>query len=145
MLAKLTFYSGNSLPVTAAPAGLASLRDPALVTQRRTRTAATRRDVMEFPGKHGYACTTSESNCFMVDVKRPAAGFRDDMATHGVFIGRSWPVWRTWSRITVGTEAEMARFKQAFVQVMAGEHGLLPVPAIASAVTDPMEAFFRYA
>ncbi|AOS11786.1 hypothetical protein DXO170_04735 [Xanthomonas oryzae pv. oryzae] len=100
---------------------------------------------MEFPGKHGYACTTSESNCFMVDVKRRAAGFRDDMATHGVFIGRSWPVWRTWSRITVGTEAEMARFKQAFVQVMAGEHGMLPVPAIASAVTDPMEEFFRYA
>ncbi|MCF5933878.1 pyridoxal phosphate-dependent aminotransferase, partial [Xanthomonas perforans] len=145
LLAKLKFYSVNSLPVTAAAAGLASLRDPALVPQRRARTAATRTDVMEFLARQGYACTASESNCFMVDVKRPAAGFKDDMATHGVFIGRSWPVWPTWSRITVGTDAEMARFKQAFVQVIAGKRGPLPVPAIASAAADPMDAFFRYA
>ncbi|NEL81019.1 MAG: aminotransferase, partial [Xanthomonas perforans] len=92
------------------------------------RTAATRKDVMEFLARQGYACTASESNCFMVDVKRPAAGFKDDMATHGVFIGRSWPVWPTWSRITVGTDAEMARFKQAFVQVIAGKRGPLPLP-----------------
>ncbi|MBV6809041.1 pyridoxal phosphate-dependent aminotransferase [Xanthomonas campestris pv. pennamericanum] len=145
LLAKLKFYSVNSLPVTAAAAGLASLRDPALVPQRRARTAAKRTDVMEFLARQGYACTASESNCFMVDVKRPAAGFKDDMATHGVFIGRSWPVWPTWSRITVGTDAEMARFKQAFVQVIAGKRGPLPVPATASAAADPMDAFFRYA
>ncbi|UXA54390.1 pyridoxal phosphate-dependent aminotransferase [Xanthomonas prunicola] len=145
LLAKLKFYSVNSLPVTAAAAGLASLRDPVLVPQRRARTAAIRKDVMDFLGKQGYACTASESNCFMVDVQRPATGFRDDMATHGVFIGRSWPVWPTWSRITVGTEAEMARFKQAFVQVIAGKRGPLPVPAIASVAEDPMDAFFRYA
>ncbi|MFW9483836.1 pyridoxal phosphate-dependent aminotransferase [Xanthomonas euvesicatoria pv. euvesicatoria] len=145
LLAKLKFYSVNSLPVTAAAAGLASLRDPALVPQRRARTAATRTDVMDFLARQGYACTASESNCFMVDVKRPAAGFKDAMATHGVFIGRSRPVWPTWSRITVGTDAEMARFKQAFVQVIAGKRGPLPVPAIASAAADPMDAFFRYA
>ncbi len=81
----------------------------------------------------------------MVDVKRPAASFKDEMATHGVFIGRSWPVWPTWSRITVGTDAEMARFKHAFVQVIAGKRGPLPVPGRETAAADPMDAFFRYA
>lgn len=85
LLAKLMFYSVNSLPVTAAAAGLASLRDATLVPQRRARTAATRADVIDFLTKQGYACTASESNCFMVDVKQPAAGFKDAMATFGVF------------------------------------------------------------
>ncbi|WP_122780264.1 aminotransferase class I/II-fold pyridoxal phosphate-dependent enzyme, partial [Pseudomonas viridiflava] len=76
LLAKLMFYSVNSLPVTAAAAGLASLRDATLVPQRRARTAATRTDVIDFLTKQGYACTASESNCFMVDVKQPAAGFK---------------------------------------------------------------------
>ena len=62
-----------------------------------------------------------------------------------MFIGRSWPVWPTWSRITVGTDAEMARFKQAFVQVIAGKRGPLPLPDATAAVHDPMDAFFRYA
>lgn len=145
LLAKLMFYSVNSLPVTAAAAGLASLRDATLVPQRRARTAATRADVIDFLTKQGYACTASESNCFMVDVKQPAAGFKDAMATFGVFIGRSWPVWPTWSRITVGTPEEMARFKQAFVQVMAGKRGPLPLPDATASVQTPMDAFFRYA
>ncbi|WDI92942.1 pyridoxal phosphate-dependent aminotransferase [Xanthomonas campestris] len=145
LLAKLMFYSVNSLPVTAAAAGLASLRDATLVPQRRARTTATRTDVIDFLTKQGYACTASESNCFMVDVKQPAAGFKDAMATFGVFIGRSWPVWPTWSRITVGTPEEMARFKQAFVQVMAGKRGPLPLPDATASVQTPMDAFFRYA
>ncbi|MCC5087275.1 pyridoxal phosphate-dependent aminotransferase [Xanthomonas campestris] len=145
LLAKLMFYSVNSLPVTAAAAGLASLRDATVVPQRRARTAATRTDVIDFLTKQGYACTASESNCFMVDVKQPAAGFKDAMATFGVFIGRSWPVWPTWSRITVGTPEEMARFKQAFVQVMAGKRGPLPLPDATASVQTPMDAFFRYA
>ncbi|WDK01286.1 pyridoxal phosphate-dependent aminotransferase [Xanthomonas campestris] len=145
LLAKLMFYSVNSLPVTAAAAGLASLRDATLVPQRRARTAATRADVIDFLTKQGYACTASESNCFMVDVKQPAAGFKDAMATFGVFIGRSWPVWPTWSRITVGTPEEMARFKQAFVQVMAGKRGPLPLPDATASAQAPMDAFFRYA
>ncbi|KIQ25953.1 pyridoxal phosphate-dependent aminotransferase [Xanthomonas campestris] len=145
LLAKLMFYSVNSLPVTAAAAGLASLRDATLVPQRRARTTATRTDVIDFLTKQGYACTASESNCFMVDVKQPAAGFKDAMATFGVFIGRSWPVWPTWSRITVGTPEEMARFKQAFVQVMAGKRGPLPLPDAAASAQAPMDAFFRYA
>ncbi|MEA9487919.1 pyridoxal phosphate-dependent aminotransferase [Xanthomonas campestris] len=145
LLAKLMFYSVNSLPVTAAAAGLASLRDATLVPQRRARTAATRTDVIDFLTKQGYACTASESNCFMVDVKQPAASFKDAMATFGLFIGRSWPVWPTWSRITVGTPEEMARFKQAFVQVMAGKRGPLPLPDATASVQTPMDAFFRYA
>ncbi len=145
LLQKLKFYSVNSLPVTAVAAGLASLRDPQLVPQRRAGTAAVRADVMAFLVGKGYHCTRSESNCFMVDVKRPAKGFMDDMATHGVFVGRSWEVWPNASRITIGTAAEMARFKQAFDDVAAGKRGPLPPPPPPVALHDPLAGFFHCA
>ncbi|RZZ89267.1 pyridoxal phosphate-dependent aminotransferase [Pseudoxanthomonas winnipegensis] len=127
LLAKLTYYGFNSLPVTAAAAGLASLRDPQLVPQRRNANTVLRDEVTTWLTAQGYPCTTSESNCFMVDVKRPAPEFMKAMATYGVFVGRAWAVWPTWSRITVGTPVEMARFKDAFAKVMAGQMGPLDV------------------
>lgn len=136
LLGRLLFYSVNSLPVTAVAAGLASLRDPQLVPQRRAANAAVRADVVGFLEAGGYHCTRSQSNCFMVDVKRPAKGFIDDMATHGVMVGRSWEVWPNAARITVGTAAEMARFKQAFAEVAAGRRGPLPPPAPRVALHD---------
>lgn len=145
LLEKLKFYSVNSLPVTAVAAGLASLRDPQLVPQRRASTAAIRADVVAFLEGKGYRCTRSESNCFMVDVERPAKEFMDDMATHGVMVGRSWEVWPNSSRITIGTAAEMARFKQAFADVAAGKRGPLPPPPPRVALHDPLERFFHCA
>jgi len=145
LLAKLKFYSVNSLPVTAVAAGLASLRDPALVPQRRALNSAIRNDVVRWLGAQGHACTASESNCFMLDVKRPAQEFMDAMATWGVFVGRSWALWPNRSRITIGTAAEMARFKRAFAQVTAGQRGPLPVPAPRMALHDPLHGFFRNA
>ncbi|UYB53188.1 pyridoxal phosphate-dependent aminotransferase [Xanthomonas sp. AM6] len=145
LLARLKFYSVNSLPVTAVAAGLASLRDPTLVPQRRALNSAIRNDVVRWLAAQGHACTASESNCFMVDVKRPAKEFMDAMATYGVFVGRSWALWPNRSRITVGTAAEMARFKRAFAQVAAGKRGPLPVPAPRMALHDPLHGFFRNA
>lgn len=128
LLDKLKFFSINSLPVTAVAAGLASLRDPQLVPARRARTTRLREDVVAWLAARGYACSASESNCFMLDVKRPAQDFIDAMATHGVMVGRSWPGFPTQSRITIGTPADMARFKEAFALVEAGKQGPLPVP-----------------
>jgi len=42
----------------------------------------------------------------------------DGMAARNVFIGRIWPVWPTYTRITVGTQDEMAAFQSAFQAVM---------------------------
>ena len=127
LLAKLKFYSINSLPVTAAAAGLASLRDPQLVPIRRARNRLLREDVAGWLTAKGYVCSPSESNCFMVDVKQPAQDFIEAMASHGVIVGRSWEGFPTQSRITVGNAEEMTRFKQAFVQVEAGKRGPYPL------------------
>ena len=43
----------------------------------------------------------------------------DAMAIQNVHIGRSWPVWPTYVRITVGTQPEMQEFQTALHKVMS--------------------------
>src|SRR2546425_7193569 len=50
--------------------------------------------------------------------KRPAKEVIDAMAARNVFIGRIWPVWPTYTRITIGTQDEMDVFQSVFQAVM---------------------------
>jgi histidinol-phosphate aminotransferase len=56
----------------------------------------------------------------MLDTKRPGKEVIEAMARQHVSIGRIWPLWPTYVRITVGTRAEMDRFQVAFQKVMTG-------------------------
>ncbi|WP_434027767.1 pyridoxal phosphate-dependent aminotransferase [[Pseudomonas] boreopolis] len=117
LLERLERLGGNPLAVTAMAAGMASLRDPQLVPQRRAENARIRQATIAWLEEQGYACLPSQSNCFMVDVKRDGKAFAQAMQRQGVLVGRSWPVWPECVRITVGTEAEMLRFREAFLAV----------------------------
>ncbi len=61
----------------------------------------------------------SDSNCFMLDTKRPAKEYVKAMQAENVYVGRVWPAWPTYSRITVGTADEMAKFQAATLKVLA--------------------------
>jgi len=41
------------------------------------------------------------------------------MRKEKVYIGRVWPVWPTYVRVTIGTGDEMKKFQDAFLKVMA--------------------------
>jgi histidinol-phosphate aminotransferase len=108
----------NFMPITAVVAATASLRDSSLVAERRRINASIRQQTFQFLDRNGFSYIPSESNCFMVDVKRPGQEVRDAMARENVLIGRIWPIMPTWVRITVGTQDEMAKFQSAFQKVM---------------------------
>jgi histidinol-phosphate aminotransferase len=110
----------NFMPVTAVVAATASLKDPQLVPERRRINATVRQQTFQWLDRNGYSYIASESNCFLLDTKRPAKEVRDAMARENVLIGRSWPVMPTYARITVGTQAEMERFQSAWQKVMKG-------------------------
>ena len=55
----------------------------------------------------------------MLNAKRPGRDFNMAMRKEKVFIGRSWPVWPNWVRVTVGTKEEMQKFQAAFDKVYA--------------------------
>jgi histidinol-phosphate aminotransferase len=106
------------MPVTAVVAATASLKDSALVAERRRINTTIRQQTFQWLDHNGYTYIPSESNCFMLDTKRPGKEMRDAMAKENVLIGRVWPVMPTWVRVTVGTQDEMEKFQTAFQKVM---------------------------
>ena len=119
LLTKLIDCGGwSALPITAVAAATASLKHEHLVSERKLLNATIRQKTFDWLGSHGYSYVPSQTNFFMVDTKRPAKEVIDSMAAKNVFIGRIWPVWPTYSRITVGTQAEMDAFMTAFDAVM---------------------------
>lgn len=110
----------NFMPVPAVVAALASLRDLQLVPERRRINAAVRQRSFEWLDRNHYAYIPSQSNCFLLDTKRPGRETIEAMATQNVFVGRVWPAYPNHVRITVGTQEEMARFQEAFRKVMTG-------------------------
>lgn len=121
LVEKIGAFSGwGAMPITAVAAATASLKDARLVPERKQINATVRDATFQWLAKNGYSFVPSQSNCFMLDTKRPAKEVIAAMSTQNVFIGRPWPVWPTHVRITVGTQNEMERFQEAFQRVMSG-------------------------
>ena len=131
LLAKLEPYGGwGAMPITAVAAATASLKHEHLVSERKQLNAAIRQKTFEWLDRQGYSYVPSESNCFMLDTKRPAKEVIDAMAARNVFIGRIWPVWPTYARITIGTQDEMEAFQSAFQAVMKNAKTMSYAPSL---------------
>jgi histidinol-phosphate aminotransferase len=95
----------------------ASLKIENLVPARRKIMGDIREDTFSWLTKRNVEFIPSESNCFMINTKRPGKDFYNAMASQKVFIGRVWPVWPQWVRVTIGTKEDMTAFKDAFTKV----------------------------
>jgi histidinol-phosphate aminotransferase len=118
LLGKLQAYGQNPMPITAASAATASLKDATLVPTRKKIIADIRNDTFEWLSANNYSFIPSVSNCFMIDTRRDGKGVFDAMVKKNVYIGRVWSVWPTHVRVTVGSKDDMAKFKVAFKEVM---------------------------
>ncbi len=117
LLEKVRPFSAGAMPVTAMVAATASVKDKSLVPDRRKVMGDIRNDTFSWLTGKNVTFIPSESNCFMIDVKRSGKDFYADMAKQKVYIGRVWPVWPNWVRVTVGSKEDMAAFKTAFAKV----------------------------
>jgi histidinol-phosphate aminotransferase len=120
LLAKIQTYGQNFMPILAVAAATSSLQTPDLVSQRRKINTDNRASVFEWLTANNYKFVPSETNCFMLDTGRPGKEVIAAMAQRNVFIGRVWPIWPTYVRITVGSRSDMDRFQAAFKEVMSG-------------------------
>jgi histidinol-phosphate aminotransferase len=118
LLKKLEAFGMSPMPVTGMIAAQASLQDSTLVPKRKKMIADVRNDTFAWLRQNNYSFIPSESNCFMIDVKRPGIQIRKLMAKDDVFIGRSWAAWPNYVRITVGLPSEMEAFKVSFKKAM---------------------------
>ena len=132
LLARLQAYGQNPMPITACAAANVSLQQADLVPKRKKIIADTRRETLAWLKSNGYKVIGDpQTNCFMIDVGRSGRSVLLAMQEKHVYIGRSWPVWPNAVRVTVGTPAEMERFRTAFKQVMDAS-------PVAVAETEPL-------
>jgi histidinol-phosphate aminotransferase len=66
----------------------------------------------------GYSVIPSETNFFMVDLKRPMQPVIGEFQKRGVLVGRPFPPMLQHLRVSVGTPDEMSRFMVAFKEIM---------------------------
>ena len=119
LIDRLRTYGAGILPATGMAAATASLACKDLVKTRRAEMKTLREEQLAFCEKHKIRYIPSVSNKWMIDAGIPARELAWKLAAENVYIGRSWPAWPSYARITIGTAAEMARFQQALLKVLA--------------------------
>jgi histidinol-phosphate aminotransferase len=119
LLAKMRPYGSGMLPITGLAAATASLRAKNLVAERRAFNKRVRENVLEFLDSKNIKYIPSISNKFLMEAGRPGAELTKALAEHKVFIGRTWPVYPTMVRVSIGTQEAMDKFKAALVKVLA--------------------------
>jgi histidinol-phosphate aminotransferase len=62
----------------------------------------------------GYEVIPSQTNFFMVNVKKDVTAVAESFREKGILVGRKFPPMNEWLRVSVGTEEEMNRFMRAF-------------------------------
>jgi histidinol-phosphate aminotransferase len=137
-----TGTGGSNVSIATAAAATASLKDATLIPIRRKINKDIRENVLEWMDKNNYKYMAgSQANFFQVNVGRPGREFSTLMLKEKVQIGRTWAAMPNYSRITVGTQAEMDKFKIAFKKCM----DVAPLPASASLdlhfVENPSELY----
>ena len=137
LLAKIGTLGGmNSLAITAVAAAKASLLDTDLVPARQKMIGDVRTQTIAWLKSEGYATTPSESNCFMLDVRRPGKEVQAALAAKDMYVGRIWPAWPNSLRITVGTTDEMVAFRKSFTEVMSGSTAGLEPPKLLGRLAE---------
>jgi histidinol-phosphate/aromatic aminotransferase/cobyric acid decarboxylase-like protein len=118
-LGKIAAYGSGRIPVTAAAAAIASMKLPNLIAERRKINTDIRENTLNFLEQKRFTYLAgAQANFFMLNVRQPGKDFSAAMAKEKVFVGRTWPIYPTYSRITVGTKDDMEKFKAALMKVM---------------------------
>jgi len=119
LIHKMEPFINNVISVVTVQAVRAALADKTLVPQRKATLAHTRRELCSWLRQKNLGYIEPQANFLMIDIGRDTRDFARQMAGHGVAVGRPFPPLNHMLRVTIGTDAEMAKFRDAFWKVYA--------------------------
>jgi histidinol-phosphate aminotransferase len=119
ILNKMRPWSSGSVNVLARYGAVAALKDKAAMQAAKTKTLAARDKTMKDLKALGYEVIPSQTNFFMVGLRRDVTPAIQAFRQEGVLVGRPFPPMTQHLRVSVGTPEEMDRFTAAFKKVMA--------------------------
>ena len=95
-------------------AGAAALKDTAAAERVRVSTLQLRKTTVSALEALGYQVLPTETNFFMVHMRRDVAPVIEAFRAQGVLVGRPFPPMVQHLRVSIGTAGEMDRFLKVF-------------------------------
>jgi histidinol-phosphate aminotransferase len=118
--AELAATRMSSANIFAMRAARASLADKAFLADCRSRILASRRGITTELSRLGLRCAHPQGNFVFFDTGMPLQRFTEQMRARNILVGRYFPPFDSWCRITIGTEPEVNAFLAALRAVLAG-------------------------
>jgi len=121
LIERMAPFRNNVISIVTARGVLASVANAQqIVGERRTALGRTRRELCEWLTERKVPFIQPHANFMMIDVGRNAREFINTMPRMGVAPGRPFPPLDNMLRVSIGTDADMARFRDVFWKVYKG-------------------------
>jgi histidinol-phosphate aminotransferase len=118
MIRDMQPYSTGTINALVKWAGVAALGDTDSQAWVKRTTLDLRKKTTAELQKLGYEVVPSEANFFFVHLGRPVPPVIDEFKKKGVLVGRPFPPFLEYLRVSVGTADEMTRFLTAFKEIV---------------------------
>jgi histidinol-phosphate aminotransferase len=119
IIQQMSPFSTGTINAMVKHGGVAALKDTESQATVKKLTLDLRKKTTSDLEGLGYAVIPSETNFFMVHLKRPVQPVIAEFQKKGVLVGRPFPPMLTHLRVSIGTADEMSRFMVAFKEIMA--------------------------
>jgi len=115
LIAAMSPFRNNVISYVTAQAVLAALADRArFLPGRRARLLRARAELCGWLKEKGLDYLESHANFVMIDVRRDARPLIFALPRRGVAVGRPFPPYNNYLRVSIGTDADMAKFREVF-------------------------------
>ena len=118
LIRKMSVFRNNTIAVPSAHAAKSALASKTLVPERREKLVNIRTDLCKWLDANRYSFIQPHANFMMINVKRDVRGVIAEMMDRGIAVGRPFPPMNQMLRVTIGSDADMAKFREAFAQVV---------------------------
>jgi len=124
LIARMEPRSIASINTVVKWGAVAGLKDTAAQAKVKSMTIHLRQKTANELTALGYDVIPSETNFFMVHIRRPVRPVIGAFHQRGVLVGRPFPPMDDYLRVSVGNADEMARFMVAFKEIFPAGHGV---------------------
>ena len=120
LIQKMEPFRNAVISIVSARAVMAAIdMGQKLVDERREKMARTRNELCAWLKQKKFSYIESQANFVMFDAKRDIRELGPAMLAKSVAVGRPFPPYDKMMRITLGTDAEMAKFRTALGEVLS--------------------------
>jgi histidinol-phosphate aminotransferase len=120
LIDRMAPYRNNVISIVSVRAVLAALElGPKLIQERRAKIERTRSELCSWLGSKKIGFVPPQANFIMIETGRDAREMQSLMLRKGVAIGRPFPPMDKMIRVSIGTDMEMAKFRNSLVELLA--------------------------